>query len=79
MLRPNKHSHPDRTVLNTALVILVRLRTRRLVQYDALLSHIRKAVKGGEFLFLPALNLLFLLGLVTYRSKTDSFEYTENQ
>jgi hypothetical protein len=79
MLRPNKHSHPDRTVIYTAITILRRLKARRLVEYDALLDHVRKLVNGGEFLFLPALNLLFLLGLVEYRPKTDSFEYSEKQ
>ncbi|WP_414590540.1 ABC-three component system middle component 8, partial [Anabaena sp. CCY 9614] len=30
---------------------------------------------GGETLFLPSLNFLFLLGLVEYRPKTDAIEY----
>lgn len=75
MLRPSKHSHPDRTVVNLAFVILKRLRDRRLDDYDGLLAFSRKAVQGADFLFLPALNLLFLLGLVQYHPKTDSFEY----
>lgn len=75
MLRPTKHSHPDRTVLNLAMLLLVRLKARRLEPYDALRGYTRKAVAGGDFLFLPALNVLYLLGLIDYHRKTDSFEY----
>jgi hypothetical protein len=75
MLRPTKHSHPDRTVVGVALVLLGRLKSRRLDDYDALRKFARKAIAGGDVLFLPALNFLFLLGLVEYRPKTDSLEY----
>ena len=30
---------------------------------------------GGASLFLPALSLLYLLGVIAYRPKTDSLEY----
>lgn len=75
MLRPTKHSHPDRTVVNVALILLTRLRKRRLEGYSALRGHAKKVVAGGDVLFLPALNFLFLLGLIEYRPKTDSIEY----
>ena len=75
MLRPTKHSHPDRTVVNVALLLLVHLRKRRLDGYSTLLTYAKKAVVGGDVLFLPALNLLFLLGLIEYRPKTDAIEY----
>jgi hypothetical protein len=75
MLRPTKHSHPDRTVINVALLLLMRLKARRVDEYDELRSYAKKKVRGGDVLFLPALNLLFLLGLADYRPKTDSIEY----
>ncbi|QUT05552.1 hypothetical protein KFK14_21755 [Sphingobium phenoxybenzoativorans] len=75
MLRPSKHAHPDRTVVNVALVLLARLRSQRLCDYSALLAYARKAVTGGDVLFLPSLNFLFLLGLIEYHPKTDSVEY----
>ena len=75
MLRPTKHSHPDRTVVNAALVVLKRLRDRRLAEFGQLRAYTRKQVIGGDVLFLPAINLLYLFGLVEYRPKTDSFEY----
>jgi len=75
MLRPNKHSHPDRTVINVAVLLIKRLSSRRLAGYDELRSQVQRTVKGGEVLFLPALNFLFLLGLIDYHAKTDSVEY----
>lgn len=75
MLRPTKHSHPDRTVINASLLLLKRLKRDRIGEYDALRKHIKKKIIGGEALFLPALNFLYLLGLVEYRQKTDSVEY----
>ena len=75
MLRPSKHEHPDRTVVNVALLLLKRLRAKRLCDYGSLIAHAREAVAGGDVLFLPAINFLFLLGLIDYHPKTDSFEY----
>lgn len=72
---PLRSSHPDRTVVSVALLVLVRLRTKRLCDYDTLLAYARKAVVGGDVLFLPSLNFLFLMGLVEYHRKTDAFEY----
>jgi len=75
MLRPTKHSHPDRTVINVSLLLLTRLKARRVDEYDALRKYAKKAVIGGDVLFLPALNFLYLMGLIDYRPKTDAVEY----
>lgn len=75
MLRPTKHSHPDRTVINVSLLLLQRLKARRVGEYDALRKYVKHAVVGGDVLFLPALNFLYLLGLIDYRPKTDAVEY----
>lgn len=75
MLRPTKHSHPDRTVINVSLLLLARLKSRRLDDYDNLRKYSKKTVSGGDVLFLPALNFLYLMGLIDYRPKTDSVEY----
>lgn len=75
MLGLTKHSHPDRTVINVALLLLQRLRARRVDEYDTLRKYVKKAVIGGDVLFLPALNFLYLLGLIDYRPKTDAVEY----
>ncbi|AOI32995.1 hypothetical protein BFQ28_24440 (plasmid) [Citrobacter freundii] len=75
MLRPTKHSHPDRTVINVSLLLLSRLKDRRVDEYDVLRKFAKKHVVGGDVLFLPALNFLYLMGLVEYRPKTDAVEY----
>ena len=75
MLRPTKHSHPDRTVINVSLLLLSRLKDRRVDEYDVLRKVAKKHVVGGDVLFLPALNFLYLMGLVEYRPKTDAVEY----
>lgn len=75
MLRPTKHSHPDRTVINVSLLLLVRLKMRRLDDYGDLRKYAKKIVVGGDVLFLPALNFLYLMGLIEYRPKTDAVEY----
>lgn len=75
MLRPTKHSHPDRTVINAAIILLQRVKDLRVDEYDALRNHVKAAISGGDVLFLPALNFLYLLGLIEYRPKTDAIEY----
>jgi hypothetical protein len=75
LLRPTKHAHPDRTVISAALLLLGRLKARRLESYQALRELAKTKVKGGDVLFLPALNFLFLVGLIEYHPKTDSVEY----
>ncbi|MCI1728244.1 MAG: hypothetical protein LKM32_02180 [Chiayiivirga sp.] len=75
MLRPTKHSHPDRTVVSVSLLLLSRLKARRFDEYDVLRKFAKKNVVGGDVLFLPALNFLYLLGLIEYRPKTDAVEY----
>jgi len=75
MLRPTKHSHPDRTVINLSVLLLARLKSRQLEDYESLRKYVKKTVIGGDVLFLPALNFLFLMGLIDYFPKTDAVEY----
>ncbi|MCP4263173.1 MAG: ABC transporter substrate-binding protein [Planctomycetes bacterium] len=75
MIRPTKHSHPDRTVINVSMLLLARLKARRVDDYDDLLKFAKKKVAGGDMLFLPALNFLYLMGLIDYHPKTDAVEY----
>lgn len=75
MLRPTKHSNPDRTVLFLSMLLLQRIKKQRIESYDDLLALAKSKVKGGGVLFVQSLNLLFLFGLIAYHSKTDSLEY----
>jgi hypothetical protein len=75
MIRPTKYSHPDSTVINVSLILLKKLKMSKLVKYDDLRDIVKKNVLGGDALFVPSLNFLYLFGLIEYRLKTDSFEY----
>jgi hypothetical protein len=75
MIRPSKHAHPDKTMIAVATVLLKRLRQRRTQGFDDLRRHLASTSEGVDTLYLPALDLLFLLGLVEYHPKTDAFEY----
>jgi hypothetical protein len=58
-----------------SLLLLTRLKARRVDDYDVLRKYAKKSVVGGDVLFLPALNFLYLMGLIDYRPKTDAVEY----
>jgi hypothetical protein len=73
MLRPSKHSDPDQTVLAAATTLLRALRRKRIVSFDELKDSLRN--QSPETLFIPAVNFLYLVGLVEYRHVVDSFEY----
>jgi hypothetical protein len=75
MIRPSKHAHPDLTVMSVASVILERLKKMRTETYADLVSLVEKRTSSAKTLFLPALNLLFMLGLIRYLPKADRFEY----
>jgi hypothetical protein len=75
MLSPNKHSHPDQTVVAAATLLLSSLRNKRVVPFTELKQALDKATTGSDFLFTPAMSLLHLLGLVEYRPGGDLFEY----
>ena len=74
MIRPSKHAHPDLTVVSVSFVILERLVSKRTETYADLLHLVEQRTKNAKALFLPAINLLFLLGLIKYLPKADRFE-----
>lgn len=74
-IRPNKHSNPDQTVVGVAVLLLKTLSKSGVEKYDNLEELVDKKIEGGKYLFLPAMNLLFLLGIVNYHKKSDVFEY----
>lgn len=77
MISPKKHNHPDKTLVYTSYLMLDKLRKERVLNYDNLLKYVKENVTSGEFLFMPSLNFLYLLGLIEYKTRTDSIEYIE--
>jgi len=74
-LLPTKHSHPDKTTIAISMIIIKRLKMKRIEQYDKLLEHLEAKNSESKTLFLAAVNFLYLMGLINYHKKTDSFEY----
>lgn len=74
-LLPTKHSHPDKTTIALAMIIVKRLKKVRIEQYDNLLEFLQKKNADAKILFLSSMNFLYLVGLIDYHKKTDSFEY----
>lgn len=75
MLRPNKHSDPQLTVLPVAGEILKRVRKKRACSIDDLRTYLEEAGNDRTGLLMPSIAVLFALGLVEYRRKTDCMEY----
>lgn len=79
MIRPSRHNDPDKTLLYASFLMLKRLKKSKIVSYEELLNFVKKEITSGEYLFLPALNFLFLLGLINYQAKNDMIEYIEKK
>jgi len=47
----------------------------RVVTYDSLLSHCRNQDPSVDYVFTPAVTLLYALGLIEYLPKSDTFEW----
>ncbi len=75
MIEPDKHANPDQTVIGVAALLLKTLSKNGVEKYDHLEEIVDSKIDGGKYLFLPALDLLYLLGVVEYHSKSDVFEY----
>ncbi|WP_407667902.1 ABC-three component system middle component 8 [Oceanicaulis alexandrii] len=79
MLSPAKHLDLDRSALRVSSVILSELKRRRVVSFDAVRKLVANRIKDdSDFVLMPALNFLYLIGRVDYHPKTDSFEYISN-
>jgi hypothetical protein len=74
-IKPSKHSNPDQTIIGVAALLLKTLSKSGVEKYDVLEELVDAKIEGGKYLFLPALNLLYLLGIIKYHKKSDAFEY----
>lgn len=74
IISPSKHDNPDQTVVYASFLMLKILKEKEIVPYKDLLQYIKSNIQGGECLFIPALDFLFLLDLVEYQIKIDSFK-----
>ena len=67
---------PDRGALATAAYVLRLVRDSRTVSFTKVQTSVEDRFGTAVTVLAPAVSLLFLLGLLEYRPKSDSFEYT---
>ena len=48
---------------------------KKVVSFDKMQNAVADYTKCGNILFLPAISLLYLWGLIEYHPKNDTFEY----
>ena len=76
MLTPRKHLNLDVSVLRVSALMLREIQKRGIVDFEKLRGLIlRRVGPDGELAFLPALDLLYLLGKADFHLKNDTIEY----
>ena len=76
MLTPRKHLNLDTSLLRVFSLILREMQKRGVWEFEKLRSFvIRRIGPDAEMSFLPALDLLYLLGRAEYHLKNDTIEY----
>jgi hypothetical protein len=78
MIKPDKFTNPDYSVINIGAAILTLLKNKHFMNYDELLTKILNDRKIGEKAkenYSYALDFLHLLGKIDYQENTDNFIY----
>ena len=80
MIKPDKHTNLDVSLINVVSFILKEFKFSKRISYDKLLEdvvdHLGDDVKE---LYPYSINFLFLLGKITYQQNTDTFIYNETE
>ncbi|MDX8341662.1 ABC-three component system middle component 8 [Draconibacterium sp. IB214405] len=76
MIKPDRHTNPDNSVINISAYILKQLNSFYDISYDKLLKKVTDDLGVNAKENYPyALNFLYLLGKLEYIEETDSFKY----
>ena len=76
MIKPDRHTNPDISVINISAFILKQLNVFYDISYDDLLKNVVDNMgERAKENYLYALNFLYLVGKLTYFEETDSFKY----
>jgi hypothetical protein len=78
MIKPNRHTNPDYSVINISAFIIKLLKAQYSIEYEKLLGKVinelgEKAKENYPY----ALNFLFLLDKIKYQEQTDTFIFNE--
>lgn len=80
MIKPDRHTNPDYSVINISAFILRQLKSQYNVSYDKLLEKVIKNMgEQAKENYPYALNFLYLMGRVNYKITTDTFSYNETK
>jgi hypothetical protein len=76
MIKPDRHTNPDVSIINISALILSELNPYYDISYDDLLKKVIEKIgeKAAEN-YIYSLNFLFLIGKLEYINQTDSFRY----
>ncbi len=76
MIKPDRHTNPDISVINISAFILKQLNMFYDISYDELMKQVVDNIgERAKENYLYALNFLYLVGKLTYFEETDSFKY----
>jgi len=76
MLTPTKHMNLDNSLIRISALIIKIIKKSKIIKCNELLNKlINSEGENVRYSFLPALNFIFLFGLVEYYPKTDSLEF----
>jgi len=75
MIKPDRHTNPDYSVINISAFVLTQLNTQYSIGYDDLMKKVKNSLGEHAAENYPyALNLLFILGKLIYNHESDAFK-----
>ncbi|MCJ1807423.1 ABC-three component system middle component 8 [Flavobacterium covae] len=80
MIKPNRHTNPDFSVINISAFIIKLLKANYNIEYGKLQNKViqelgEKATENYPY----ALNFLYILGKIKYQEITDTFALDETE
>lgn len=78
MIKPNRHTNPDYSVINISAFIIKILKAQYSIEYEKLLGKVINELGDKAKENYPyALNFLFLLDKIKYQEQSDTFIFNE--
>jgi hypothetical protein len=76
MIKPDRHTNPDTSVVNIGAFILKQINSFYDISYNDLMKKVIENIgEDAKENYPYALNFLYLLGKIEYLEQTDSFKY----
>ncbi|PDS27036.1 ABC-three component system middle component 8 [Flavobacterium branchiophilum] len=78
MIKPNRHTNPDYSVINISALIIKILKSQYSIEYEKLLGKVTNELgEKAKENYPYALNFLYLLDKIKYHEQTDTFIFNE--